>query len=105
MSGRVEGKMSFVTGSAQGLGEAIAYMLAKEGSKVVLADINIEKLKTVEERINGDFPGSAFSLELDVTSESQWKETLSQAQEMMGGINILVNNAGIGGGSTVEDTD
>ena len=105
MSGRVEGKMSFVTGAAQGLGEAIAYMLAKEGSKVVLADINIEKLKTVEERINGDFPGSAFSLELDVTSESQWKETLSQAQEMMGGINILVNNAGIGGGSTVEETD
>lgn len=105
MSGRVEGKMSFVTGAAQGLGEAIAYMLAKEGSKVVLTDINIEKLKTVEERINGDFPGSAFSLELDVTSESQWKETLSQAQEMMGGINILVNNAGIGGGSTVEDTD
>ena len=62
MSGRVEGKMSFVTGAAQGLGEAIAYMLAKEGSKVVLADINIEKLKTVEERINGDFPDSAFSL-------------------------------------------
>ena len=91
MSGRVEGKMSFVTGSAQGLGEAIAYMLAKEGSKVVLADINIEKLKTVEERINGDFPGSAFSLELDVTSENQWKETLSQAQEMMGGINIPVS--------------
>ena len=40
MTGRVDGKMSFVTGAAQGLGEAIAYMLAKEGSKVVLADIN-----------------------------------------------------------------
>ena len=102
MTGRVEGKMSFVTGAAQGLGEAIAYMLAKEGSKVVLADINEEKLTGVEDRINSDFPGKAFSVKLDVTSEDQWKETLNEAEKLMGGINILVNNAGIGGGSTVE---
>ena len=51
MSGRVDGKMSFVTGAAQGLGEAIAYMLAKEGSKVVLADINVEKLQIKEGNI------------------------------------------------------
>ena len=44
MTNRVDGKMSFVTGAAQGLGEAIAYMLAKEGSKVVLADINYDKV-------------------------------------------------------------
>jgi sorbitol-6-phosphate 2-dehydrogenase len=44
MTDRVDGKMSFVTGAAQGLGEAIAYMLAKEGSKVVLADINYDKV-------------------------------------------------------------
>ena len=105
MTGRVEGKMSFVTGAAQGLGEAIAYMLAKEGSKVVLADINEEKLTGVEDRINSDFPGKAFSVKLDVTSEDQWKETLNEAEKLMGGINILVNNAGIGGGSTVEETD
>ena len=105
MSGRVEGKMSFVTGAAQGLGEAIAYMLAKEGSKVVLADINAEKLQNVEKRINSEFPNKAFSVKLDVTSEDQWKDTLAQAEEMMGGLNILVNNAGIGGGSTVEETE
>ena len=105
MTGRVDGKMSFVTGAAQGLGEAIAYMLAKEGSKVVLADINEEKLNGVEKRINSDFPGKAHSVKLDVTSEDQWKETLNEAEKLMGGINILVNNAGIGGGSTVEETD
>ena len=105
MSGRVEGKMAFVTGAAQGLGEAIAYMLAKEGSKVVLADINVEKLQNVEKRINSEFPNKAFSVKLDVTSEDQWKDTLVQAEEMMGGLNILVNNAGIGGGSTVEETE
>ena len=53
MTGRVEGKMSFVTGAAQGLGEAIAYMLAKEGSKVVLADINEEKLNEIKANHHG----------------------------------------------------
>ena len=62
--------MSFVTGAAQGLGEPAA-MFAKEGSKVVLADINEEKLTGVEDRINSDFPGKAFSVKLDVTSEDQ----------------------------------
>ncbi len=105
MTDRVVGKMSFVTGAAQGLGEAIAYMLAKEGSKVVLADINYDKVVSVSERINNEFPEQAFSLMLDVTSEDQWKESLIEAEKLMGGINVLVNNAGIGGGTTIEDTD
>lgn len=105
MTDRVDGKMSFVTGAAQGLGEAIAYMLAKEGSKVVLADINYDKVVSVSERINNEFPEQAFSLKLDVTSEDQWKESLIEAEKLMGGINVLVNNAGIGGGTTIEDTD
>jgi NAD(P)-dependent dehydrogenase (short-subunit alcohol dehydrogenase family) len=105
MAGRVDGKMSFVTGAAQGLGEAIAYMLAKEGSKVVLADINYDKVVSVSERINNEFPEQAFPLKLDVTSEDQWKESLIKAEKLMGGINVLVNNAGIGGGTTIEDTD
>lgn len=105
MTDRVVGKMSFVTGAAQGLGEAIAYMLAKEGSKVVLADINYDKVVSVSERINNEFPEQAFSLKLDVTSEDQWKESLIEAEKLMGGINVLVNNAGIGGGTTIEDTD
>ncbi|SVA30874.1 uncharacterized protein METZ01_LOCUS83728 [marine metagenome] len=105
MTNRVDGKMSFVTGAAQGLGEAIAYMLAKEGSKVVLADINYDKVVSVSERINNEFPEQAFSLKLDVTSEDQWKESLIKAEKLMGGINVLVNNAGIGGGTTIEDTD
>ena len=105
MTNRVDGKMSFVTGAAQGLGEAIAYMLAKEGSKVVLADINYDKVVSVSERINNEFPEQAFPLTLDVTSEDQWKESLIEAEKLMEGINVLVNNAGIGGGTTIEDTD
>ena len=66
MSGRVNGKMAFITGAAQGIGEAIAFMLAKEGAKVVTADINENGVKEVAEKINKKFPGRAFSVHLDV---------------------------------------
>ena len=80
MTGRVEGKMAFITGAAQGLGEAIAFMLAKEGSKVVLADINEDKLLDVEKKINSQYPDKAHSVKLDVTSEDEWKQTLGEAE-------------------------
>ncbi|MGB5949407.1 MAG: SDR family oxidoreductase [Parvibaculum sp.] len=103
--GRVDGKMAFVTGGAQGLGRASALMLAKEGARVTVADINAKGAAAVAEEINALYPGRAFSVALDVTSEAQWKEALAAADKAMGGINVLFNNAGIGGGTTVEDTD
>lgn len=103
--GRVSGKMAFVTGGAQGLGEASALMLAKEGALVTVADINEKGAKAVADKINALYPGRGFSVALDVTSETEWKEALEDANRMMGGINVLFNNAGIGGGTTVEDTD
>lgn len=103
--GRVDGKMAFVTGGAQGLGRASALMLAKEGAKVTVADINAKGAAAVADEINALYPGRAFSVALDVTSETQWKEALAAADKAMGGINVLFNNAGIGGGTTVEDTD
>jgi len=105
MTGRVSGKMAFITGAAQGIGEAIAFMLAKEGAQVVLADINKEGVISVSKKINDKYPGKAFALNLDVTSEEEWKDTLKKAEELMGGLNILVNNAGISAGSTIEETD
>ena len=98
MTGRVEGKMAFVTGAAQGIGEAIAFMLAKEGAKVVVADINESGINDVAKKINNEYPGTAFSVPLDVSSEAQWQEALKKAEDSMGGLNILINNAGIGGG-------
>lgn len=103
--GRVTGKKAFITGGAQGLGKASAMMLAKEGAIVTVADINEKGVRAVAEEINGKYPGQAFAVALDVTSESQWKESLAYADKAMGGINVLFNNAGIGGGTTVEDTD
>lgn len=103
--GRVEGKMAFITGGAQGLGKAAALMLAKEGAKVTVADINEKGAVAVAEEINALYPGKAFAVRLDVTREDEWKAALAEADKAMGGINVLFNNAGIGGGTTVEETD
>jgi len=103
--GRVEGKMAFITGGAQGLGKASALMLADEGAIVTVADINAKGADDVALEINARHPGKAFSVELDVTREASWQNALKAANDAMGGINVLFNNAGIGGGSTVEDTD
>ncbi len=102
---RVAGKMAFITGAASGLGRASSIMLAKEGAKVAVSDINAEGAKAVADEINAEHPGQAFAYHLDVTNEENWKAALAAAHEDMGGLNVLLNNAGIGGGSSVEDTD
>ncbi len=102
---RVAGKMAFVTGGASGLGRASALMLAKEGAKVAVSDINSEGAAAVADEINAAYPGQGFAYQLDVTHEENWKAALAAAHEDMGGLNVLLNNAGIGGGTTIEDTD
>jgi NAD(P)-dependent dehydrogenase (short-subunit alcohol dehydrogenase family) len=102
--GRVNGKMAFVTGGAQGLGEATAHMLAKEGAKVTVTDINAAGAKAVAASINeAHGEGTAFAYEHDVTDEAAWQTVLQQAHDAMGGLNVLVNNAGIGSIGSVED--
>ena len=100
---RVAGKLAFVTGAAQGLGAATARRLAEEGAKVTLADINIEGARRVADAINGRWgPRNAFAVHLDVTSEAGWIEALNAADAAMGGISVLVNNAGISRGGDIE---
>ena len=102
---RVAGKMAFVTGGASGLGKAAALMLAKEGAKVAVSDINSDGARAIADAINAAYPGQGFAYQLDVTNEENWQAALQAAHEDMGGLNVLLNNAGIGGGTTVEDTD
>ena len=105
MAGRVAGKKALVTGAAQGLGAAIARKLAEEGAKVLLTDINEQGATAQARAINEAFgDGAAFSVRHDVTSEEDWIAALAVVQDKLGGLSVLVNNAGIGLGGTIEST-
>ncbi|MEP3248203.1 MAG: SDR family oxidoreductase [Sneathiella sp.] len=99
--GRVDNKIALVTGAGSGLGRAISIMLAKEGAKVVATDINEQSARETADMIGKN----VIALQHDVADEQRWQSVLQEAMEAFGGLNILVNNAGIGGGSDVETTD
>ncbi len=96
MAGRVEGKIALITGGAQGLGEAAARMLAREGARVVITDVNAKGAARIAESINAQRKGSAIALAHDVTKEDQWTSAIAETEKAFGGLHILVNNAGIG---------
>lgn len=98
--GRVAGKAALVTGAASGLGFAAAEMLAREGARVAVTDVNPEGARRAAERIGRD----AIALPLDVTSEDQWITALDACVKTFGGLQVLVNNAGIALQGTVEET-
>lgn len=101
--GRVEGRIALVTGAAQGLGAAIARLLAKEGARVALTDINEAGAEAAAESINAEHEGAALALAHDVTDEARWQAVLEETVGRFGGLNILVNNAGIGSMASIED--
>jgi len=88
--GRVAGKVAIVTGGASGMGKADAIALAREGARVVVADLNAEGGQAVADAI-GD---SATFMRLDVTDEDNWQSVVAATVEKFGRLDILVNNAG-----------
>lgn len=98
--GRVAGRVALVTGAASGLGRRTAEMLAGEGAKVVLTDIDLPGAQEVAAGIGA----AAVALEQDVTEEARWQAVVAETVERFGGLHVLVNNAGIGTPGTVEET-
>ena len=94
--GRVEGKTALITGAAGGLGEAMAWMLVREGAKVALTDVDAGRAETLAAALNAEVAGSAFAYGHDVRSEDQWVEVVARAAADMGGLSVLINNAGVG---------
>ncbi len=106
MAGRVAGKLALVTGAAQGLGAAHAQLLAKEGARVLLTDLNGAGAAAQAEAINAELgAGTAFAMQHDVTSEAAWEEAIAMAADKLGGLSVLVNNAGIGVKGNIETCD
>lgn len=104
-AGRVAGKQALITGAAGGLGEAMAWMLAREGARVAVTDVNLDGVRALADAINREVPGSTFAFAHDVTDEAAWISVIDQAVSAMGGLSILVNNAGIGGDLKFVESD
>jgi len=97
MAGRVEGKVALVTGGASGIGRATALTFAREGAKLVIADMNEEGGQQTVHMIteNG---GEAIFVQVDVTSTSAVEAMISKTVETYGRLDCAHNNAGIAGG-------
>ena len=97
---RLEGRVAIVSGGASGLGRASAIRMAEEGARVVVADIDSELgLQTCSDIGAGG--GMAIFQALDVTDEEEWRSCVDCAVSTYGGLNILVNNAGIAVGGSI----
>ncbi|MEU8631898.1 SDR family oxidoreductase [Amycolatopsis sp. NPDC048633] len=86
----LEGKRVFVTGSGAGIGKAIAALFTELGARVVISDLNADAAKQAAEEI-----GAAGVANCDVTDEAQVQSAIQQAVDLLGGLDVLVNNAGI----------
>ncbi len=103
--GRVAGKVALVTGAGSGLGRAISELLAREGARVAVTDIDQDAARETAGSINAETPGAAVALAHDVTDAAAWSAALEGTMAEFGGLHILVNNAGIAEGGSIEDTD
>jgi NAD(P)-dependent dehydrogenase (short-subunit alcohol dehydrogenase family) len=92
--GRLEGQVAWIGGGASGIGAAVAELFAEEGARVAVADVQAERGEALIRKI-GRSAGQAIFTPTNVTRESEVKASIEQAVEQFGGLQILVNCAGV----------
>jgi len=103
--GRLNGRVAVITGAANGIGRATAVIFAREGAKLVLADVNEEGLDETQGRVKGE-GGDVVARVTDVAVEEEVKKLIQLALKRYAQIDILCNNAGISGGlSKLKEQD
>lgn len=94
----LSGKVAIVTGAGDGIGRGSALILAAVGAKVIVSDINIDKANAVVKEIKENYDGEAVAVLCNVLNDSDLVNMVDTAVKTYGTVNILVNNAGLGGG-------
>ena len=100
---RLEDKVAIVTGGAHGMGKSTCEIFAREGAKVVVADVDDQAGQDLAQQLVSQNLTATYH-HLDVTSETDWAATVKAAVDAYGKLDLLVNNAGISG-SAAEDLD
>ncbi|MGE7388323.1 SDR family oxidoreductase [Streptomyces sp. NPDC004126] len=103
--GLLEGRTAVITAAAgAGIGGATARRFLEEGATVLISDAHARRLKETEDALAAEFgPGRIASLPCDVTSEEQVGALFAHAGELHGGLDVVVNNAGLGGTADLVD--
>ena len=102
MAGRVGGKRALITGAASGIGRATARVLAREGARVAVTDLDEDGIRSVVAEIEAA-GGMELPFTLDVTDEAAWEAAIQAVTQAWGGLDILVPNAGIPMGKPVTE--
>lgn len=99
MMGRLDDKVAIITGGARGMGSSHVRLFAKEGAKVIIADILEEEGQALAQELGENVK----FLTLDVTKAANWNEVVTETEKAFGSVNVLVNNAGISMSKSIDE--
>ncbi|WP_159500437.1 SDR family NAD(P)-dependent oxidoreductase [Microbacterium sp. 18062] len=103
---RLEGKIALITGGASGIGLATVQKFVREGAKVMIADIDLERARAAADAVSGEgFDGSVAAVGVDVSVYAEVEAAVARAVEHFGRLDVIFNNAGIAGGRPLLEHD